>query len=173
MIGAQESAMTRTAAVAALLLAFALPGRAALEPQAAFDKLKSFAGRWDAKMADNPEETKVSYRVTAGGSTVVETLFEGAPHEMVTMYFMEGKDLRATHYCAMGNQPSFRFDAGASSPEKLVFAFAGGTGFKPGRDAHVHDGFIDVSSASSLHAEWAVWKDGKRAGAHVLTMTRQ
>ncbi len=160
-------------AVTIVALALALPGQAALQPKDAFEKLKSFAGEWDAKMADSPEPTKVNYRVTSGGNTVVETLFEGAPHEMVTMYFMEGKELRATHYCAMGNQPSFRFDPAASSEAKLVFAFAGGTGFKRWRDAHVHDGFIDVSNPDSLHAEWAFWEDGKKAGAHSITMKRE
>jgi hypothetical protein len=43
---------------------------------------------------------RVEYRVTGAGSAVVETLFPGTPHEMVTVYHARKGVLCMTHYCA-------------------------------------------------------------------------
>ncbi len=41
----------------------------------------------------------------AGGHAVEEREMVGSPHEMLTIYHMEGSDLVATHYCMLGNRP--------------------------------------------------------------------
>lgn len=64
-----------------------------------FEFLKSLAGTWDSEMGP------VEFRVTAGGHAVEEREFAGTPKEMVTLYYMEGGTLRATHYCMLGNRP--------------------------------------------------------------------
>ena len=114
---------------------------------------------------------KVGYRVTAAGTTVVETLFEGTPHEMVTMYTVDGGRVALTHYCAAGNQPRMRARAGGG-PGRLVFEFAGGTGFDPRRDAHMHDATLTFVDADHLHAEWTSWERGRPAGVAVFELTR-
>ena len=56
-----------------------------------------------------PTDQVVStYRVTAAGSAVMEVLFPGTDHEMVTVYHQDGDDLILTHYCAAGNQPRMK-----------------------------------------------------------------
>ena len=40
---------------------------------------------------------RVSYRVTSGGSAVEEILAGGTPHEMVTMYHLDGPRLLDAH----------------------------------------------------------------------------
>src|SRR5438309_5279140 len=62
-----------------------------------FEKIKALAGEWEAKGTGEHSGT-VSYKVTAGGSAVLETLFGGSDHEMVTLYYLEGGDLAMTHY---------------------------------------------------------------------------
>ena len=59
-----------------------------------------------------------SFRVSAGGSAVLETLFVGTEHEMLTVYHMEDGELVLTHYCALGNQPHMH--AAADAPEGTI-----------------------------------------------------
>src|SRR5438132_10787512 len=73
---------------------------------AAFEKMKGLAGTWvsasnDAEMKD----AQVVYRITAGGSAVMETIMPGTDHEMVTLYTLDGDRIVLTHYCVLGNQP--------------------------------------------------------------------
>ena len=109
----------------------------AIVARAQFKKIKSLAGTWVP--ADESEmKTNVIYRVTAGGSTVEETLFPGRPDEMVTMYHMDGDSLVLTHYCAAQNQPRMRALSSAD-PNEIRFAFSGlsngGTGALDGPGA--------------------------------------
>lgn len=165
------------AAAALLLLLLAAPALHAQTPasmgsKAAFQTLKSLAGTWQGNVmkADGPPAT-VTYTLSANGTVVTETLFPGTEHEMLTLYFLAGDELRATHYCAMGNQPVFRFDPAASKPDELVFAFAGGTGFDPAKDAHVHSGVVGIKG-DRLENDWAFWSGGKQAGDHRFFLQR-
>jgi hypothetical protein len=69
----------------------------------AFQKLKNLNGEWTgtAESKQGPAAA-VSYHLTANGNTLMETLFPGTDHEMISMYYLDGKDLVLTHYCAMG-----------------------------------------------------------------------
>jgi hypothetical protein len=145
-----------------------------LDPHAAFDRLKSLAGTWEGRAGDEttgPPATVV-YRVASGGSVVQETLFPGTPHEMISMYHIADGSLVLTHYCALGNQPRMRLDAKASSAERLVFAFDGGTNFDPARDPHVHSGVIEFKG-EALRNEWASWQGGKEGGHQKFFLTRK
>jgi hypothetical protein len=89
----------------------------------AFEILKGFAGEWTGKVAEGEPvpNPSVIYHVTAAQSAVVETLFPGTAHEMVTVYHMDGDKLVMTHYCAAGNQPHMRL-AKKSTRTDLLFA---------------------------------------------------
>ena len=122
-------------------------------------------------MAPDGEAMEINYRITAGGSAVVETIFAGTPHEMMTLYYLEGSELRGAHYCAMGNRPQFRLDPAASKSGDLVFAFAGGSGFDAAKDVHIHSGTIKLNG-ESLDIDWTSWAGGKQAGDHRLVLKR-
>src|SRR5262249_24076165 len=111
------------------------PGKpAALDGAAALARLKSLAGEWKGTTATPAgPPVAVHYQVTSGGHAVVETLFPGTDHEMMSVYYLEGGNLVLTHYCDSGNQPHMRLDVAASTPESLVFAFDGGTSFDPAK----------------------------------------
>src|SRR5215218_10052120 len=70
----------------------------------AFEQLKKLAGDWEATMSEGGKVT-VRYKVTSGGSAVVETIMPGAEHEMVTVIHPDGDSILLTHYCMLGNQP--------------------------------------------------------------------
>src|SRR5438034_10298506 len=92
------------------------------------ERLKKLAGTWvEADKDGKPTDKVVSViRVTAGGSAVHETLFPGQPHEMMSLYHLDGKDVVMTHYCVLGNQPRMKADP-KSAPDRIHFAFDRGT----------------------------------------------
>lgn len=161
----------------ALASAAALPARAegpAVEPKAAFERLKSLAGTWEGQAGHGQpgEAATVTYRVASGGSVVEETLFPGTPHEMISMYHLADGGLLMTHYCAMANQPRMKLDTKTSTAERLVFAFDGGTNFDPATDGHIHSGVLEWKG-DTVHADWALWKDGREAGHNVFELRRK
>ena len=85
------------------------------------------------------ETESVVYKLTGGGSAgIVETQFPGSDHEMVSVYHLDGDDLRMTHYCVAGNQPHVKLDRANSKPDQLIFVFDGGTNLDPHKDMHIH-----------------------------------
>ncbi len=167
-------------AVASMLsLLLAVPAGAGepakLDGKAAFEKLKSLAGEWEGKAGhgDKGFPAVVTYRVASGGNVVMETLFPGSDHEMISMYHLKGTELVMTHYCAMGNQPRMKLDLGKSNTGELHFAFNGGENFDPAKDPHIHSGVIRVKDNGSLEADWSAWAGGKETGQNRFVLTRK
>jgi hypothetical protein len=148
----------------------AMPAARATNPT--FEKLKSLEGTWTGKAGPRGGESSaatVTYKLTGGGSALVETLFPGTPHEMVTVYFVDGAELRLTHYCAAGNQPSMKL-AGADG-STLRFEFVSGTNMKLS-DMHMHAASITFADPNHIVSEWTAWRDGKPAEVMVFDLKR-
>ena len=98
------------------------------QSSAAFDKLKSLAGEWEGTANEGGKEISAttSFRLVSDGSVLMDVLAPGTPHEMITMFHMDGSDLLATHYCAAHNQPRFLFVT-ASEPNVVAFEFKDAT----------------------------------------------
>ena len=134
----------------------------AAERSIGLDRFRALAGEWVSldENAKPTDQVASVYRVTAAGSAVVETLFPGTPHEMVTVYHMDGDTLMLTHYCAAGNQPRMRAEAGPT-PDTLVFRFAGVTNMASENDMHMHQATIRFVDEDHLDAEWLSWENGR------------
>lgn len=148
-----------------------------MDAKMAFEKLKGLAGDWSggAKGGGNGQDipAAVTYRSGSNGTIVTETFFPGTDHEMMTVYFLQGSDLVATHYCAAGNQPRFKLDLAKSTPTELVFAFDGGTNFDPAKDGHVHDGKLAFTADGKLDSAWTFYSGGEKKGENELHLTRK
>jgi hypothetical protein len=141
---------------------------------AAFDRLKELAGDWRiASPKDESRNSKIDvrYRLTAGGTALVETLFPGGDKEMVTVYHRDGDQLMLTHYCMAGNQPRMRATPGDVKDE-LFFEFAGGTNLDAAKDLHMHDYRVRFLGSDHIHAEWEYYREGKAAGKHEFDLVR-
>jgi hypothetical protein len=151
----------RTVSLAVLVLSVGA-SLAATAPPSPLDRFKALAGEWVA--AEDGDMVKkgdlvARYAVTASGTAVVETVFPGKEHEMVTVYHADGPDLVLTHYCMEGNQPRMRArNAGGS---RLDFAFDGGTNIDPQRDRHMHSASVSFVGSDELRTEWTELADGK------------
>jgi len=136
----------------------------------AFDRIKALEGTWTGMAHGQPAE--VVYKVTSAGSAVVETLFPGSEHEMVSVYHRDGDDVVMTHYCAAQNQPRMR----AKNPGDaaiLDFAFDGGTNIDAKTSMHMHAAKFEFKGPDELHAEWTSWNEGKVAETMVFEMKRK
>ncbi|RUL88680.1 hypothetical protein [Tautonia sociabilis] len=142
-----------------------------LDGPAAFERMKTLVGTWEQR--EGEEAFVITYQLIASGSALVETYGPGTPHEMISVYHLDGDDLRATHYCAIGNQPRLLLDREASSPDTLVFSFDGGSNLDPATDMHMHEGRFLLHDADHITSSWTAYRDGQPAGTHDFTLTRR
>lgn len=132
----------------------------------AFERLKKLEGEWTL-----PEgKGKFVYKLIAAGTTVEETLMPGTPHEMVTMYHVDGEDLVLTHYCSCGNQPHMK--AKLDDPKKLAFTYDGGGNLDPKKDKHMHEAIITFVDDDHMKSEWKLWENGAEKAVHAFDLTR-
>ena len=159
----------RLAPLAALVLSASVavaappaPATTAAAAPAGLERLKALAGEWvsaeDGEMAKKGDLV-ARYSVTASGSAVVETVFPGSAHEMVTVYHADGADLVLTHYCMEGNQPRMRAKSARAS--RLEFAYDGGTNIDPARDRHMNSAVLDLVSGDEIRSQWTELAGGK------------
>jgi len=140
-----------------------------------FEKIKALAGTWEVTAGPGEHAAHsgtVTYKVTAAGSAVVETLFGGSDHEMVTVYYVEGKDLAMTHYCMLQNRPQMRAEK-LSSPDKIVFKCREGDNRGIEAEDHMHQATFTFVDADHLKSEWILYKQGKADSTHSFELKRK
>jgi hypothetical protein len=163
--------------VAALAVSLLVNAKAQSDDKAKasqLDVLKRLAGDWtgNAKHGSGEHDVTATYKVTSGGSAVVETLFCGSEHEMVTVYHEDGDDLVLTHYCMLHNQPRMRAKRDGAA-NKLTFQFIGGTNLNADKDQHMHDLTLEILGEDHIKANWTMYKDGKQAETATLDLKRK
>jgi hypothetical protein len=149
----------------------------ACDAKAAFARLKELAGTWKNDVSGHGDEhrsseNKVVYRLTGAGSALVETDFPGTGHEMISVYHLDGDDLRLTHYCAAGNQPRLKLDRAHSSTDKLVFVFDGGSNLNPAKDMHIHGMTMVFEKDGKVDNAWEGYQNGKSSGFTHFKLSR-
>lgn len=138
-----------------------------------FSRFAELAGTWTgaASHHDGPEQVTVTYEVTAGGSAVVETLFVGSDHEMVSVFFNDGDQLVMTHYCMLGNQPTMTAQP-AESADTIAFICRGGTNIPDENAQHMHEAdytFIDDDHVTST---WTLYDQGAPIDSTTIELQR-
>jgi hypothetical protein len=142
----------------------------------AFEKFKLLAGEWVGRVKEGGKgiegELIVKYKVTSGGSALVETIFPGMPHEMVTVIHPDGANLLLTHYCALGNQPHMKASPRGDT-NQVEFKFVRATNLKSEKDKHMHDVTFTFVDADTLRTEWTHFDGGKDTGKVVFEFKRK
>src|SRR5687768_4351080 len=88
----------------------------------AFAKLKTLAGSWRGTVMDIPIDFTI--RPASSGTAILHegnTSKEGAPKQEITMFYLEGDRLLATHYCDGGNRSRWE---GKMSPDGTAIEFS-------------------------------------------------
>lgn len=156
-----------TGFLAVCALAYATQTEAPYVGSEAFERLKLLAGQWEGTMdtGQGPQKIRASYKVTSGGSAIVETVFEGTPHEMVTVYHDNpDRQVRLTHYCMLHNQP--RMVLKHQQENKLAFDLAEDSGIDVATQWHMHAVTITIEGRDRLTQLWTEYKNGQ-PGKHV------
>jgi hypothetical protein len=155
----------------------ASPDQIVYDAASAFAFLKSMAGTWEGQAKEHDHHAtadarRVDVRTSAAGSAVIQTLYPGAPHEMLNVFHMDGDTLLFTHYCAAQNAPVMKFEA-SDQPGVIKFVFAGGTNFDPNVDMHAHEGSFFVKDADTVASSFITWMNGKPQPMLEGVMTRK
>ena len=139
----------------------------------AFERMKQLAGNWEATMdmGKGPQTVKASYKLTSAGSALIETVFEGAPHEMVSVYHdnKNGK-LTMTHYWAEHNQPKLVL-AGMNN-NTLTMDLASDSDVDVAKEMHIHSIAIQFEGADKMTQLWTSFAGGKKAMVVTMVFNR-
>ena len=139
----------------------------------AFARLKELAGKWELQ-SNGQVKGLSTIEVTSNGSVVMEHFVVSGgdhPEEMITMFYLDGDQVKLTHYCAAGNQPTM---TGTYSPgtNTLTFHFASATNLKSPDDGHMHHAVVKFVDKDHYRETWTFQKDQKDALTEELTYVR-
>ena len=142
-----------------------------ISPLARFAALQ---GDWVGKGIHDGQEidAQVRYKVTSGGSAVVETIDPGGHHEMITVIHPDGEGLALTHYCMLGNQPHMRAMPKAAE-NKVAFEFVKAANMKSEKEMHMRNVTFTFVDADTLRTEWTNYDQGKEAGKAIFELKRK
>ena len=129
---------------------------------AAFDQLRTLTGEWEGTANEGGKDmtTATSFRVVSDNSAILDLLGAGTPHEMVTMFHMDGTDLLATHYCAVHNQPRFRY-VPSSDPKVVNFEFKDATNLAAPTAPHMVGVKFTLLDPSHHWEDWTFLSNGQ------------
>jgi hypothetical protein len=170
----EEDIMRKTSIAMAAVLLFAASTGFARQAKTSskspmLDRFKALAGDWVPK--DGGGNMVINYKVTSGGTTVVETIGPGSPMEMITVITADGDGLALTHYCMANNQPQMR--AAAQTGKNIAFKFVRATNIKSDKDMIMHDVTYIFEDKDTLKTEWINFDKGKESGKVVFFHVRK
>ncbi len=129
----------------------------------AFERMKQLVGSWEGTMdkGQGPVKITASYKLTAGGSAIVETIFEGAPHEMVTVYYDNpNRKLNMTHYCMLHNRPKMMLQS--MKMNELTFDLSKNADIDAAKEDHMHSLTINFDGKDKIVQHWTRFDGGKK-----------
>ncbi|HVT08651.1 MAG TPA: hypothetical protein VHO67_14440 [Polyangia bacterium] len=175
--------LARTARLSLLLAAsvmvFGLAAKARADhPPAAPDPkplqpLRKLVGTWqgNATIHDKTMPVTITYDATAGGTAIVEHLFPGTPHEMLSVYTVEGDGLAMTHYCTLGNHPKMALKR--ADAHSLSFEATGGEGLRSPSELHMHAMTLAWTDGDHIRETWTSFDQGKPKDEKIFDLTRK
>jgi hypothetical protein len=140
------------------------PNPAAGAGAEAFEKLKSLVGHWETDKT-NMNKATLDLELTSGGTAVLEKFHmvdNGKPVEMTTLYFLDGDQIKLTHYCMTGNQPTMK---GSYAPDTktIIFDLVSVSNLKSADDGHMHHAVYTFIDNDHFKTTWTFRKEQKDA----------
>jgi hypothetical protein len=139
----------------------------------AFEKLKSLVGHWETDKT-NMNKATLDLELTSGGTAVLERFHmvdNGKPVEMTTLYYLDGDQVKLTHYCMAGNQPTMR---GSYAPESktITFDLVSISNLKSPDDGHMHHAVYTFLDNNHFKTTWTFRKEQKDVFTEDMTYVR-
>jgi len=137
------------------------------------EKIKKLSGIWEGSESESDNEMNVTleYKVTAGGSAVIETLFPGTPKEMISIYHDRKGKLFMTHYCMLKNRPVMEFKKEDGNRIDLIFSKK--SDVNPKKDPHMHALSIEFIDDNHITQKWTLFEKGKEKHVSIFKLTRR
>ena len=163
-------------AITSLLLvsaaAYAVDAKPAanIDATAAFSRLKSLEGEWEADTQMG--KMHVSYTLIAGGTALVERERSDKMPEMLTVYYIDGKRLLLTHFCMAGNQPRMSAQSYNAGAGELQFRFLDSTNLVTPAAGHMHNATLRFVDDTHLVSDWQFYENGQLKMNHSAQLTR-
>src|SRR5260370_31120862 len=147
----------------------AAPGRGV----EAFEKLKALVGHWETDKT-NTAKASLDLELTSGGTAVLEKFHmveNGKPVEMTTLYYLDGDQVKLTHYCMAGNQPTMR---GTYAPETqtITFDLVSISNLKSAKNGHMPHAVYTFIDNDHFKTTWTFRKEQKDAFTEDVTYVR-
>ena len=138
-----------------------------------FEQMKMLVGNWEGMAMQGEEGSPgvVTYRLTASGSVILETMNGGTPGEMITMYHLDGENLMLTHYCAVRNQPRMKAKHSVNT-KSIDFAYFDGTNMDPKKDMYMHGVKFNFADDGSVETTWTMYSGGVEQNQMKIQMHR-
>jgi len=139
----------------------------------AFERMKQLAGDWEASMQMGQQTTKMkaSYKLTSGGSVLIETSHEGASHEMVSIYHDDkNKNLVMTHYCTEHNQPKLVLTG--MDNNHLMMDLSSDSDIDTAHELHIRSVSFQFDGGDKMTQTWTSYKEGKKNMVVKMEFTR-
>ena len=159
-----------------LLLSMGLlsvPNRATGSGREAFEKLKALVGHWETDKT-NMAKASLDLELTAGGTAVLEKshmVENGKPIEMTTLYYLDGGEIKLTHYCMAGNQPTMK-GYYSTDTKTITFDLVSISNVKSADDGHMHHAVYTFIDNDHFKTTWTFRKDQKDAFTEDVTYVR-
>ena len=168
------NSLTKTVGVLVLSMSIMpIPSSAAGNGAEAFEKLKSLVGHWETDKT-NMNKATLDLELTSGGTAVLEKFHmvdNGKPVEMTTLYYLDGDQVKLTHYCMAGNQPTMK---GSYAPESktLTFDLVSISNLKTPNDGHMHHATYTFIDNDHFKTTWTFRKEQRDAFTEDVTYVR-
>jgi hypothetical protein len=148
---------------------------AGVDGAAAFDRLKSLTGTWEAAGKDGQKSVTV-FELTAGGTVLVERYSNAAMPgggQMMTAFHMDGPTLVLTHYCIAKNQPTLRADRYDPAGGEIQFEFSRASNLGDQNAGHMRRAFYKIVDANHFTTSWEFFQGGKKTMTEVEHFVRR
>ncbi len=154
-----------------------LTGSQDLPPEPArptLEALKGLVGSWVLVGPDGKPTDKIvsTFRLTAGGTAVVQSQFPGEQQETLAVYHLDGDDLFLSHYSAAKGQPRMRCMP-SRDPSVLQFEFVDATNMASAEDYHLRAGTIRIVDSTHIQCVWQAYDKGQPVGELKLDLLRK
>ena len=127
----EDSSMRTTLSCLLAVLAMLSSTASRADAQAAFARMRSLVGEWRAPLPGN--ETMIDiFRPIAFGTALLHEEWKNGEQLTATVFYVVGSELRADHYCDMGNQ--LRYVDESKDPQTLRFVLRDASNL----DTHPH-----------------------------------
>ena len=152
--------------VAALALLNAVAAQA--DAQSAFAKMRSLVGEWHAALPNH--ETMIDiFRPIAFGTALLHEEWKNGEQLTATVFYVDNGQLRADHFCDMGNQ--LRYADESKDPQVLQFVLRDASNLQT-HPIHFHSTTWRYLDAAHHVQDWEIAVPGKPSKSIRMEFTR-